>query len=182
MRSHRRHLALAVLATLTLAVGACGDVTTATPTPAPIGSPSDSVGSEPPAPTEVPGGASSEPEPVPTAVTTTETAWGTILDAVPDSFPVFPGARVAEPPPEPVSAAYISEGAGVDTVATWYRDALEALGFATMDLSSPLEDGSRVLDSQGDLPECRIQVTFRPAGGSTMITVLYAAGCAGGEG
>jgi hypothetical protein len=39
-----------------------------------------------------------------------------------------------------------------------------------------------VLDVLGDLPECRLQLTFRPAGGSTMITVLYAAGCAGGEG
>ena len=67
--------------------------------------------------------------------------------------------------------------ADVDTVASWYRDALEAAGYATIDLSDPLEDGSRVLDSQTDLPECKVQTTFRPEGGSTMITVLFAAGC-----
>ena len=50
-------------------------------------------------------------------------------------------------------------------------------GYATIDLSDPLEDGSRVLDSQADLPECQVQTTFRPEGGSTMITVLFAAGC-----
>ena len=51
------------------------------------------------------------------------------------------------------------------TVARWYRDALEAAAYATLDLSDPLEDGSRVLDSQGDLPECQVQTTFRPEGG-----------------
>jgi hypothetical protein len=35
---------------------------------------------------------------------------------------------------------------------------------------------------QGDLPECRVRLTFRPAGGSTMITVLLAAACFGGGG
>ena len=94
---------------------------------------------------------------------------------------MYPGAQIADPLPTPASAEFISS-ASVDDVATWYRDALEGLGYSTMGLSGPLEDGSRVLDSQGDLPECRIQSTFRPAGGSTMITVLYAAGCAGGEG
>lgn len=132
-------------------------------------------------PTEVPGGASTQPVPQQTRVTTTPTDWGTILDAVPSTFPVFPGARLAEPPAEPVSASFLTV-AGVDEVATWYRNELEAAGFGTLSLSDPLEDGSRVLDSQGDLPECRIQVTFRPEGESTMITVLYAAGCAGGEG
>ncbi len=114
-------------------------------------------------------------------MTTTQTAWGTILDAVPDSFPVYPAAQIAGPQAAPVSAAFITP-AGVDVVAAWYQAALETLGFSTVSLSSPLEDGSRVLDTHGDLPECRIQTTFRPEGGSTMITVLYAAGCAGGEG
>ena len=54
---------------------------------------------------------------------------------------------------------------------------LEAAGYQTINLSDPLEDGSRVLDSQTDLPECQVQTTFLPEGGSTMITVLFAAGC-----
>jgi hypothetical protein len=103
------------------------------------------------------------------------------MDAMPQGFPVFPDAAVAEPPAEPASGAFIAS-AGVDEVATWYRDALEATGKSTLDLSSPLEDGSRVLDMQGDLPECRLRLTFRPAGESTMITVLVAAGCASVEG
>jgi hypothetical protein len=182
MRSDSRRLTLALLIALPLAIGACASSPTGTPPTSPTSAAaSEPAASTPAIPTEVPGGASNEPVPSPTAATTTQTGWGTILDAVPDSFPVYPGALAAGAQPEPVSGAYISDAA-VDTVATWYRDALEGLGFSTLDLSSPLEDGSRVLDSQGDLPECRIQVTFRPAGGSTMITVLYAAACAGGEG
>jgi len=138
-----------------------------------------------PEPTEVPGGetpGASEPaQPPNSTIPTTQTDWGAIMDAMPQGFPVFPDAAVAEPPAEPVSGAFIASAA-VDEVATWYRDALEATGKSTLDLSSPLEDGSRVLDMQGDLPECRIRLTFRPAGESTMITVLVAAGCAGVEG
>ena len=179
MRHATRPPAILATALLALVVGACGSPAPSAITPAPASAAGSAATMAPP--TEVPGGASTQPAPQPTHVTTTQTDWGTILDAVPTTFPVFPGAQVAEPPAEPVSAAFVST-APVDNVATWYRDALQAQGFATTSLSSPLEDGSRVLDSQGDLPECRIQVTFRPAGGSTMITVLYAAGCAGGEG
>ena len=77
-------------------------------------------------------------------------------------LPGLPRARPSRSrPAEPVSGAFIAP-AGVDEVATWYRDALEATGKSTLDLSSPLEDGSRVLDMQGDLPECRLRLTFRP--------------------
>ena len=129
----------------------------------------------------MPGGETTPPQPSPTAVGTTQTAWGKILDAVPSGFPVFPDATVADAPAEPVSGAWVSK-ASASEVATWYHDALLAANFATVDLGSPLEDGTRVLDVQGDLPECKAQVTVRPAGGSTMITVLYGAGCAGGSG
>jgi len=123
-------------------------------------------------------------EPVPPVNTggTTPTAWGTILDQVPEDFPVFSGASPAEIDDGPSSGAWFAEGAAVNEVAAWYQGRLEALGFTTKDLSSPLEDGSRVLDTVSDLPECRIQTTFRPLDGSTMIIVLYGAGCAGGEG
>ena len=129
----------------------------------------------------MPGGETSPPQPAPTTVGTSQTGWGRILDAVPSTFPVFPGATIADAPPEPVSGAWLST-ASASQVATWYRDALRAANFASVDLGSPLEDGSRVLDIQGDLPECKAQVTVRPVGGSTMITALYGAGCAGGDG
>jgi len=138
----------------------------------------------PPDLTPVPGGSTDGPvaqQPLPTRPSTTATEWGTVLDSVPADFPVFPGAAPVDAVDGPASGAWQAD-APVDTVATWYRDDLERLGFTTIDLSSALEDGSRVLDSVSDLPECRIQTTFRPAGESTMIIVLYGAGCAGGEG
>lgn len=174
----------AVLAlSFTLLVAACGGPpTTGAPSAgAPTAGARTPAPSLPAEPTEVPGGVVVTPKPLPDDPTTSETDWGTILDAVPATFPVLPGAEPADAPDEPVSAAWISD-AGVDEAATWYRDALEALGYGTMGLSDPLEDGSRVLDSVADIPECRIQTTFRPAGESTMITVLYGAGCAGGDG
>lgn len=101
---------------------------------------------------------------------------------MPSTFPVFPDATVADPPPSgPDSGAWIAK-ASVAEVATWYRDALQAANFAKVDLGDPLEDGSQVVDAQGDVPECKAQVTVKPAGASTMITVLLGAGCAGGEG
>ena len=70
----------------------------------------------------------------------------------------------------------------MDEVATWYRDQLTAANFASVDLGSALEDGSRIIDVTGDIPECKVQVAVRPVDGSTMITVFYGSGCAGGGG
>jgi hypothetical protein len=148
--------------------GAATPALTTAPPPTPIVAPSATAG-EPTEPPDRPG------------VGTTRTDWGMILDQVPEGFPVYPGASPTDPVDGPASGAWFAE-ADAGTVADWYRNALEALGYTTQDLSSPLEDGSRVLDTVSDLPECRIQTTFRPANGSTMITVLYGAGCAGGEG
>ena len=109
-------------------------------------------------------------------------AGGAILDVVPDGFPVIPGAKPAEGLDEPASGWWLAE-ANVDDVASWYAGGARRAGLHRLgDLSSPLEDGSRVLDVSSDLPECRLQLAFRPAGGSTIIMVLYGAGCAGGEG
>ncbi len=181
-------LAFGLAVVLAIVLAACGGIApsapSTTPVPTAVGATSGPTGgpTQAPEPTAVPGGQTpGESEPVATPAATTQTDWGAITDALPEGFPVFPGATVAEPPAEPASGAFIAT-AGVDEVATWYRDALEATGQSTLDLSTPLEDGSRVLDMQGDLPECRVRLTFRPAGGSTMIIVLVGAGCAGGEG
>jgi hypothetical protein len=183
----RAGLAIAGL-TIALAATACGGSTPASagasfmsPSSTAVAAASPSVAAteattDAPAPTAVPGGETVSPGPPAThKPTTTNTDWGVILDAVPDDFPRYPGAKDTEAD-EPVSAALVG-AADVETVASWYRDALEAAGYQTVDLSEPLEDGSRVLDSQADLPECMVQTTFRPQGGSTMITVLFAAGC-----
>jgi hypothetical protein len=175
---------LQVVLALGALVAACGSPAAPPPTAPPSGvaaaSPARTAG--PTAPAVASAGASAGPANaptlVPTRVGTTKTAWGVILDAVPDTFPVFPDATPASPVPEAVSGAWIAT-ATVDEVAVWYHDAVLAAAFASADLGSALEDGSRVLDVQGDLPECKVQVAVRPAGGSTMISVLYGAGCAG---
>jgi hypothetical protein len=183
MRSSRRLLALLAVATM---VAACGTPAAPPPTPPPasiaVVRPSHAAT---PRPTVAPPASATEaaslpPAPSPTAIGHTKTPWGTILDAVPDTFAVFPDATPADPLPAAVSGAWIT-AASVDEVATWYHDAVINAGFASADLGGPLEDGSRVLDIRGDLPECKVQVTVQPAGGSTMIIVRYGAGCAGGE-
>lgn len=186
---------LALAGVLAGALAACGG-------PAPSASPASAAPSTTPATTRPPASAAVDPTPIATTAPeltpvpgatdepippaggggTIVIGWGTILDAVPEGFPVFPNASPTQVADGPSSGAWFAEGAGVDDVATWYRDQLEALGFTTSDLSSPLEDGSRILDTVSDLPECRIQTTFRPLDGSTMIVVLYGAGCAGGDG
>ena len=181
------------IAIAVVVVAACGGSAPSTP-PAPSATPataSTTAGPTPiltegPPPTVVPvpssGPATDPPEPTgPPDGGPTDTEWGAILDVVPDGFPVIPGAKPAEGLDEPASGWWLAE-ANVDDVAGWYQGALGELGFTVGDLSSPLEDGSRVLDVSSDLPECRLQLAFRPADGSTIIKVLYGAGCAGGEG
>jgi hypothetical protein len=177
----RHPVALAVAATLSFALAACGTVT-----PTPAGSPDATTTGSTAAPssaapslTPVPGGASTLPEPVPTRIGTTQTEWGEILDNLPASFPAYPNAEPAEVP-EAVTAALLAP-ADAAAVAAWYRDAFTASGYA-VELSDPAEDGSQVLDVQADLPECRIQMTLRPEDGSTMMTILVAAACANGTG
>ena len=124
-----------------------------------------------PAPTAVPGGQTVEPGPVEThKPTTTKTDWGVILDSVPEDFPLpgREGGRLARRAGQRRVRGQGHRRRGRALV----RKALEEAAWSTLDLSDPLEDGSRVLDSQGDLPECQVQTTFRPRGGSTLITVL----------
>lgn len=181
MRSIVRPLAAAAIVLVVAACTAAGGstdspgVTTATSPASPAGSPAASD-----APTLATDG-TLPTAPAATDVGTTRTDWGEILDAVPDTFPVFPGATVADPPPAPASGIWLSK-APVDEVATWYRDQLTAASFASVDLGDALEDGSRVIDVTGDLPECKVQLAVRPVDGSTMITVFYGSGCTGGGG
>jgi hypothetical protein len=194
MSSTVRPRAVIVIAiTLAVGVGACGSAApsattapsaTAAATSTPAGPTPVLTDGPPPTPVPV---ASSGPATQPSEPTqlpgsgTTQTEWGAIRDVVPDGFPVIPGARPAEGQSEPASGWWLAE-AGVDETASWYQGALAERGFSVGDLSSALEDGSRVLDVSGDLPECRLQLVFRPVDGSTIIKVLYGAGCAGGEG
>jgi len=188
MPSRRSPIAALAAGLLVIAsvAAACG-ASAPTPRPstaassAPTAAPSAAVSPTAAPLTPVPGGASEEPVPPPTNPGTTQTEWGRIVDAVPETFPVYPDAKPAELPEGPNSGAWLAD-APSEKVADWYRTAIEDLGFTIENLSNPLEDGSQVLDVVGDLPECKLQVTFRPENGSTIIIVMYGAGCAGGEG
>jgi hypothetical protein len=184
MRHHRvqpRLPAVALAAVVALVLGGCGSTATATPAASAGASPAASAvpSADAPSLTPVPGGASSLPEPVPTRIGTTQTAWGEILDDLPSTFPAYPNADAAEVT-DTVTAARLAPGDAA-AVAAWYRDAFTASGY-DVELSDPLEDGSQLLDAQADLPECRIQMTFRPEDGDTMITILVASACANGTG
>jgi hypothetical protein len=173
--------ALAAVAMAAIVAGC--DRTSATPAPSAIAasaaSPAPSI-AQAPSLTPVPGGQSNGPGPVGTLIPTTQTDWGQILDDLPASFPLYPDADVAELPGEVVSGSF-EASADVDPVVAWYTDAFTERGYA-VDTGTALEDGSRVMDVAADLPECRIQITFRPADGSTIMTVLVASACATGTG
>ena len=176
--------ALAAVATAAIAAGC--DRLSATPAPsvsapatASAASPEPSI-AQAPSLTPVPGGQSNGPAPVGTLIPTTQTDWGEILDDLPASFPLYPDADVAEGSGEVVSGSFEAP-ADVDPVVAWYTDAFTERGYA-VDTGTALEDGSRVMDVAADLPECRIQITFRPSEESTIMTVLVASACATGTG
>jgi len=130
--------------------------------------------------TPVPGAQSNAPDPVGTRIPTTQTDWGEILDRLPATFPIYPDAGIAELGDEVVSGSFEAP-VDVAPLVAWYTDALSERGYA-VDTGDPLEDGSRVMDVTADLPECRMQLAFRPADGSTIMTVLVASACANGTG
>lgn len=114
----------------------------------------------------------------PPPVTQTDTAWGRIWDALPEGFPIYPGAVESEEAGdgEPVSATFTVTDAAPDEIATALQSQLELATYSTEALSGPLEDGRFVIDSVGDAG-CRIETTVTPSGGLTLITVRYGADC-----
>src|SRR5574340_132047 len=121
--SNRRPASLAAIgAALALLVGACAGstaspVTSPGASATPVASASQAAS---PSLTPVPGGASSTPATPEPSLTTTETAWGTIVDSVPGDFPVYPDATATDATGGPASGAWTAR-APARTVATWYQ-------------------------------------------------------------
>ena len=177
---------LAILLAATLLADACGSSgPTASPSPASAApSPPSSQAASPSAVpsagnadlTPVPGGTTAPPDEPSGTPTQTETAWGRIWDAVPASFPRLEASLPADSVTGPVSAAFVVGAGPADVTATMKR-LLDGEGGYRTDQSGPLEDGSFVLDSTGPWEGCRVQTTVTPQSGTTLITILYGAGC-----
>ena len=173
----RKVAAFALLA-MVAALAACSTAPSTGPSTPPGGSPNGSTGASA-VPTDVPGpsdpgGPGSSPGVEPSQ---TDTDWGRIWDAVPPTFPRPPGARPSEPVGRGPSSAEYAVGTSPVDVTDFYRRSLEAAGYATADVSGPLEDGSRVVESVGVEPGCRIRTTVTPLGGVTHVTILFGAAC-----
>jgi len=177
---------LAILLAATLLADACGSSgPTASPSPASAApSPPSSQAASPSAVpsagnadlTPVPGGTTAPPDEPSGTPTQTETAWGRIWDAVPASFPRLEASLPADSVTGPVSAAFVVGAGPADVTATMKR-LLDGEGSYRTDQSGPLEDGSFVLDSTGSWEGCRVQTTVTPQSGTTLMTILYGAGC-----
>jgi hypothetical protein len=106
----------------------------------------------------------------------TDTEWGPIWDTVPSGFPTYPGSKATEASTDPASDVRVIEGVEPSAIASWMDQHLRAAAFRSDGLSGPFEDGSYVVDMSG-ASGCNVQVRVAPAGGTSMITVLYGASC-----
>ena len=125
-----------------------------------------------------------EPEPATSAETTpelpgqSESVFGTIWNAVPDSFPIPEDAAEADPPQQgPVSGAWAVSVAFMSApeLAGFYNDALDDIGWGTV-LDGPLEDGSYTVYSSNGYG-CETLTTVLPRGDESLVTALFGAGC-----
>jgi hypothetical protein len=165
----RRAAVLSVLVLIaSLAVACAGP--TVSPSPSPTTLPAPSL-------TPVPGGSSASAEPAPSvSQTNTDTEVGRIWDSLPPSFPRISGAVPIETGAGPTSGTF-AVGSSVDDAVATIRAGLTGLGY-NVDIGSPLEDGTVVLDAGGgEDPECRIEVRFTPLSGTITMAVLYGSAC-----
>ena len=123
-------------------------------------------------------------EHAPTAETTpelpgqSESVFGLIWDAVPDSFPVPADATEADPPQQgPVSGSWTVPvaSASAPELAGFYNTGLDEIGWGTV-LDGPLEDGSYTVYSS-DGYGCETLTTILPRGDESLVTTLFGAGC-----
>ncbi|MEO7663599.1 MAG: hypothetical protein ABIV26_00610 [Candidatus Limnocylindrales bacterium] len=138
---------------------------------APVSNPQPSAAATP---TRVPTDAGATPGS--TATSQTDTDWGRIWDALPAGFPQFAGASPTETGEGPASATLDVGDAAPAEVATFYQSTLETAGYSTVSMSGPREDGSIEIQSTGD-GSCQVRTTIAPLGGTTIVTILYGAGC-----
>jgi len=178
-RPWRRLVTIVAVVAATLA--ACGPSVTASPN-SPTASPTAS-----PVATEIGPTATTEPTPVPTVSGATptpsppsqsDTDRGRIWDALPASFPTYPGASPTEVGQGPASAtlSLTSNPTEPAEVVAYYQTALTTAGFDPVVTSGPMEDGSYQVEASGPAG-CAAWVTVARLGTDTVITILYGAEC-----
>jgi hypothetical protein len=154
---------------LLLVLAGCGS--SIPPSPAPSRQPAPT-----PSLTPVPGGAGATP--TPTAVPTSQAeGFGTIWDALPRSWPRLPGQSQSEVGTD-ASEGLVVKG-DTAALARRLRDALEQQGW-TVDVGTPLEDGSIVLEATGAAAGCKAEARFSaPEPGDDIVSLLvyYGASC-----
>jgi hypothetical protein len=165
---HRRTPALAGLLLAALLPAACSTSPGATATPVPPTARPTAAVTDGPEPTV------DETQVVPGQ---SDSAWGRIWNAVPDSFPVPIDAAEADPAHGPVSGAWTVPVADVSApdLVRFYRDAIDELGWAPI-IDGPLEDGSYTVYTT-DAYGCETLTTILPRGDESLVTVLFGAGC-----
>jgi hypothetical protein len=155
-------------------VTACG--VGGVPTPAASRLAASSPASPRPSLTAVPGGPASPVVGASVGLpTTTKTDFGTIFDALPPSFPKLPGEEPATTGSGASSGSF-AVNVGASAASAAIKSGLEALGW-TVDVGSPLEDGSVVLEGSRGTSGCKAEVRFTPVSGTVIMTVLYGASC-----
>jgi hypothetical protein len=104
--------------------------------------------------------------------------FGEIWDALPASWPAFPGQSASEIGSD-ASQALVVKGDPA-ALAIQLRRTLEQRGGWTVDIASALEDGTVVLEAIGPAEGCRVRAKFTPnTPGSDLGTlqVYYGARC-----
>jgi hypothetical protein len=123
-----------------------------------------------------PSGSSVAPPSASGAPATTVIDWGVIWDAVPPSFPGFPGAKAAVTGGGPASAT-LDLPTDPGAASAWFQAALKGAGFAIVGANGPREDGSfDILATRGSA-DCQTEVSLAPLGATTTATIYLAAVC-----
>lgn len=170
LRRRAAHPLIRILALAFAVVAAgCGS---AVPTPKPAGSAAGPA----PSLTAVPGGPRS-PAVVASVSppTTTDTAFGRIFDSLPPSFPKLIGQEPADTGTGPTSGSFATNLSVADARRI-IEVALVAQGWAVQ-VGSPLEDGTVVLEASRAEAGCKTEVRFTPTSGTVIMSVLYGATC-----
>ena len=102
--------------------------------------------------------------------------WGDIWDALPASFPQYPGAHPTVTGGGPASAT-LDIPADAVTASAWFQAALKAAGFAIVGANGPREDGSYDITATKGATDCQTEVSLAPLGTTTTATIYLAAAC-----